>query len=100
MGCETRQVMLDDGTTGTAIVCSRGQRRQQCSVGFCGKDSVALCDYPVVRNGKSTTCDSPMCERHRHPVAGEADKDWCEGHFNYEQRQAAKRGGYAGAEQE
>ena len=54
-----------------AIICSRGQRRQKCSVGLCGKDSVALCDYPVERKGVKTTCDSPMCARHRHPVPNE-----------------------------
>lgn len=69
------------------IICSRGLRRQQCSVGLCGKDSVAFCDYPVERKGKKTTCDSPMCAMHRHPVPGETDKDWCEGHWNHEQRQ-------------
>ena len=87
MGCETRKITFDDDTTGTMIVCSRGQRRQLCSVGLCGKSTVALCDYPVERNGKNTTCDSPMCERHRHPVEGQPDMDWCEGHWNHEQRQ-------------
>ena len=81
MECKTVQF---DG--GSAIVCSRG-RRQKCSVGLCGKDSVALCDYPVERNGKKTTCDSPMCQMHRHPVPGEVDKDWCEGHWQHEERQ-------------
>ncbi len=90
MGCETRQIQLDDGTTGTMMVCSRGQRGERCSVGLCGKDSVALCDYPVERDGKPATCDSPMCERHRHPVPGAVDTDWCEGHWNFEQRQRAK----------
>ncbi len=66
---------------GNAIVCSRG-RRQRCSVPLCGRDSVALCDYPVERKGKKTTCDSPMCQRHRHPVPGQTDTDWCETHFH------------------
>jgi|CXWL01.1.fsa_nt_gi hypothetical protein len=70
-----------------AIICSRGRRRQKCSVGLCGKDSVALCDYPVERKGVKTTCDSPMCAQHGHPVPGMVDMDWCEGHWNYEQRQ-------------
>lgn len=67
------------------IICSRGRRRQKCSVGLCGKDSVALCDYPVERKGKKTTCDSPMCAVHRHPVPGQTDTDWCEGHWQHEQ---------------
>lgn len=90
MGCEI---------IGDAIVCSRGKRRTLCSVGLCGKPSVALCDYPVERKGVKGTCDSPMCERRRHPVPGEVDKDWCEGHWNHEQRHN-QRGGYAGVEQE
>lgn len=82
---------------GNAIICSRGRRREKCSVGLCCKAAVAYCDYPVERDGVKTTCDSPMCGQHRHRVAGEPDTDWCEGHWNDEQRH---RGGYAGAEQE
>lgn len=75
------------------MICSRGNRRQVCSVSLCGKDSVALCDYPVERNGKTTTCDSPMCAMHRHPVPGEVDRDWCEGHWQHEQRKNWKTNG-------
>lgn len=73
---------------GGAIICSRGRRPAPCSVTFCGRPSVALCDYKVERNGKEATCDSPMCEKHRHTIeVHEADSiDWCEGHFNHEQR--------------
>ena len=81
MGCEI---------IGNAIVCSSGKRRQLCSVGLCGKPSVALCDYPVERKGAKATCDSPMCVRHRHPVPGEINKDWSEGHWNHERRQRAQ----------
>jgi hypothetical protein len=28
-----------------------------------------------------------MCALHRHPVPGEVDHDWCEGHWQHEQRQ-------------
>lgn len=91
MGCEHVKI----GNT-EAIICSRGRRRQVCSVGLCGRPSVALCDYPVERSGKATTCDSPMCERHRHTVAhtiiaGKPEPvDYCEGHYNYEQRKKSR----------
>lgn len=75
-----------------AIICSRGRRRQKCSVELCGKDSVALCDYPVERNGKKTTCDSPMCAMHRHTVGTVLDIDWCENHWQHEQRQRWPKG--------
>lgn len=81
MGCKT--VHFDGGS---AIVCSRGQRPKPCTVVFCGRPSVALCDYPVERNGKKTTCDSPMCATHRHPVPDQTDTDWCDGHWAHEQR--------------
>jgi hypothetical protein len=86
MGCET--IKLPGGIT--AIMCSRGRRPKPCCVPFCGRESVALCDYQVERNGKPATCDAPMCERHRHTIAqtDEDSVDWCEGHFNHEQRQA------------
>lgn len=84
MGCETKQ--LPNG--GFMIICRRGERPQKCSA--CSRPSVALCDYRVIRNGQASTCDSPMCEDHRHRVPGAPNTDWCEGHWNYEQKQAAK----------
>lgn len=38
--------------------------------------------------GQPATCDSPMCQEHRHRVSGKKDTDWCQGHYDYEQRQA------------
>lgn len=84
MGCKT--VQIGDNAV---IVCSRG-RRLLCSVPLCGKVSVALCDYPVERNGKPATCDSPMCTMHRRPVPDKPHEDWCESHFQYEQRKGWK----------
>ena len=93
MGCKT--VHFDGGS---AMVCSRG-RRTVCATPMCGRASLSLCDYPVERNGKKTTCDRHMCAIHRHPVPGEFDRDWCEWHWGHEQRQQ-QRGGYAGVQQE
>jgi len=76
MGCQYVNIKGHD-----AIVCSRGPRRvKPCAVPLCGKPSVALCDYPVERKGRAGTCDSPMCETHRHPVPGQPDTDWCPAH--------------------
>ena len=87
MGCEFASIKDADGKDlGLAIICSRGRRQPLCSVGLCGKPSVALCDYPVERKGVKATCDAPMCARHRHPVPGQSDMDWCEGHWNHERR--------------
>lgn len=72
---------------GTAIVCSRG-RVKVCCVVFCGKPHTALCDYPVVRRGVKTTCDSPVCDQHRHAVGD--NLDWCQGHWDHEQRMKDK----------
>ena len=91
MGCDVVSIKDEGGKViGQAFVCSRGRRRQLCSVPLCGKLSVALCDYPVERKGKKATCDSPMCAMHRHPVPGQADTDWCEGHWQHEQRKTWK----------
>lgn len=83
MGCE--HIKIGDAE---AIICSRRRRPAPCSVGLCGRPSVALCDYKVERNGKPATCDSPMCARHRHPV--DKNVDWCEGHYNYERKMAER----------
>ena len=81
MGCEHRST-----PEGEMIICSRG-RRPVCPVSFCGRSSVALCDYPVERKGQQTTCDSPICASHRHPVPGQSDTDWCEAHWQHDQRE-------------
>lgn len=90
MSCDHLQFTAKNGETIQAIVCTRGRRPQCCRVGCCNKPSVALCDYPVLDDhGKPTTCDAPMCEQHRHPVPGQADTDWCNAHWSYEQERKA-----------
>lgn len=90
MSCEHLKMRTEDGREINAIVCMRGRRPKFCSVGFCNKPSVALCDYPVERKGKRATCDSPMCEQHRHPVPGQPDTDWCEGHYHLDKKWKAE----------
>lgn len=58
---------------GTAIVCSRRQRRRRCP--FCHKrDATKLCDHPT----GSGTCDAPMCENCATVVG--LDRDLCPDH--------------------
>jgi hypothetical protein len=79
MGCEPTKV-----PGSFAIVCSRGND-PKCCVTFCHNRSVANCGYPVERKGVPGTCDSPICDKHRHPVG--KDIDWCQGHWDHEQRE-------------
>ncbi len=84
MGCRPISFTLPNGSRATGIACSRGQKEPRCSVGLCHRPVVALCDYRVLRHGKWTTCSSPMCDEHRHPVPGKADTDFCEGHWQFD----------------
>lgn len=87
MSCEHIRITTDDGTISHGIICSRGRKTKPCRVGFCNRPSVALCDYPVIDDhGKHTTCDAPMCADHRHPVPGQADTDWCNAHWSFEEK--------------
>lgn len=72
MHCEP--IKLPGG--GTGIICGRGSRRKPCH--YCAKHGGFLCDHPVIRNGKRTTCDTQMCEQCRNNVAG---ADLCRPHF-------------------
>ncbi len=67
-------VKLPDG--GFAILCSRGQTRKRCN--YCDGIADRLCDYPVLRNGKRSTCDAPLCSRCTTRIAG--DGDLCRAH--------------------
>lgn len=63
---------------GVAIACSRGFKQSPCSVPGCANRSSKLCDYPVVREGKQTTCDAKLCDRCAVKVG--RDKDFCPAH--------------------
>ena len=84
MACRT---IRDDSGQVTAIACGRGPTR--CKT--CGKPSVALCDYPVIRNNRPATCDERMCQIHRHPVAGATDKDYCPTHHEEDRHETESR---------
>lgn len=61
MPCNT----IPAGKGGYVVVCTGRQRRTRCDTPGCGRWTEALCDYPVVRNGKPGTCDRKMCDRCR-----------------------------------
>ena len=66
----------------TAIVCRRGGRpARRCGVPGCSKTGARLCDHPVVRGGRETTCDRPMCDGHSVAVA--PHQDYCEAHARH-----------------
>lgn len=69
---------------GGGWACSRGSRSKQCA---CGRTSAALCDFPVLRDGKVTTCDVPLCRSCARHIREEFDL--CRSHaaetaWNYE----------------
>jgi hypothetical protein len=68
--------LINDGKGGQVIVCGRGNRIKHCVV--CGRAAFLLCDYPVIRDGKETTCDRPCCRRHAEKLG--PDKDYCRAH--------------------
>lgn len=74
MACKT---IYQDGKP-VGIACGRTPR-QYCET--CGVPSQALCDYPVVRNGKEATCDRKCCRRHSKHVGPE--KDYCLPHQRF-----------------
>jgi hypothetical protein len=48
-------------------VCGPKPRTRICAAPGCGRESTALCDFPIKkRNGKDGSCDRPMCDRHRN----------------------------------
>lgn len=61
---------------GTALVCSRARRPKPCA--YCQSASGRLCDFPVLRNSRRTTCDEPLCPRCTTRIAG--DGDLCRAH--------------------
>jgi hypothetical protein len=65
------------------IICgSRRTMGQKCD--YCGHWSRSLCDHPVRRGGKRTSCDRKLCPAHRRTVGHNAvtheDVDLCPAH--------------------
>lgn len=69
-------------TTVTAIVCDRGSRRpRRCQEPGCTRPHTKLCDFPVTRKGKKTTCSRKLCDG--HAFAAEHGLDFCRAHAEY-----------------
>lgn len=62
----------------THIVCVR---RQATYCRWCHVRSTLLCDYPVIRRGKQTTCDAPICVRCAHTIS--KNIHYCPPHFRH-----------------
>jgi len=89
---------------GLVITCTKkSKRRVQCSTPGCKRTAVALCDYPITREGKPSTCDRALCDRCRHPQQREwiglileavvADKfDFCRVHHEMAREARLLRG--------
>lgn len=65
------------------FMCSRGRRREPCSVAGCTSPYVALCDFPLAGPKAGKTCDRRMCEQHRTRMPGK-DRDFCPVHARLE----------------
>jgi len=65
-------------STVTGMVCTGRQRRSKCMTPNCGKLVEALCDYPVTRKGKRTTCRAKLCTGCR--VQKDDATDYCPPH--------------------
>lgn len=74
MTCDT--VKLPDGAT--AIVCSRGRRKERCQEPGCTGRADYLCDFDL--GGKEGTCDKKLCKAHRNRVGR---KDFCPFHLDH-----------------
>lgn len=70
MPCEVKK----HGET-VLVVCSRRTGVGHCR---CGRACTKLCDFPVERAGKVTTCDAKLCSRCATHVGHE--KDLCPPH--------------------
>ncbi len=79
MACKT----IDLGGGVTAIACTRGERRKTCSTPGCTGPARKLCDFRVTRrNGKTGTCDRPICDQCATNVG--TDRDFCPPHAREE----------------
>jgi len=75
--CEVRK----DGER-TVIICTRYRAKPPSRCRYCGRPCTKLCDFPVERNGKVTTCDAKMCGWCATHVGHE--KDLCRAHATAE----------------
>lgn len=67
------RIKLPNG--GSAIICGLPRSTKRCA---CGALSTLLCDFPVRRDGKTRTCDQPICEAHATTVGNNVH--YCQKH--------------------
>jgi hypothetical protein len=79
MACYWTKFKDRDGVEHMVHLNVSAPRRKRCAFCTC-PDAKALCDYPVVRNGKAGTCDKPCCFRHRRHVGD--NRDHCMDHWD------------------
>ncbi len=63
------------------FLCTRRRSSPPCG---CGKTSTKLCDYPVTRFGRLTTCDKPLCDDCAFPM--DSKRDYCGPHHRHVER--------------
>lgn len=72
-------------------VCSRGTSRSSAKpCVYCGRASSKLCDFPVIRKGKKTTCDAALCDKCALQGVS-ADVDFCRPHHKLAAEAYARR---------
>jgi hypothetical protein len=79
--------IFDGRGNAIGIACYREPRRT-CSTVGCTKPGTLLCDYPVVRRGRKTTCSRYMCTSCAKRIGPECD--YCPPHAReHEKAEAA-----------
>ena len=69
--------ILDGAGRVIGIACHR-ERRARCQTAGCRGDARLLCDYPVQRRGKATTCNRHICRGCAKAI--DATHDYCPPH--------------------
>lgn len=70
------------------IGCTRAPATVGCDTTACRSPGVFLCDYPVIRRGRKTTCSRRMCKS--CATSAGARKHYCPPHAKLYAQQRAK----------
>lgn len=73
----------DGNVIGTAIVCTRGGRNSGGPCSGCKRwaNALLLCDFPVLRGDRETTCDRRICRSCARAIG--PNRDLCPSHAPY-----------------
>jgi hypothetical protein len=69
-----------------AIVCAS---RVRCATSTCRGEGTLLCDYPVTRRGRQTTCNRRICRGCAKPIT--SSTDYCPPHGRIHTAEQAAR---------